>query len=265
MAEAQRAMDAKRFEEEKKALDILRQDEKNPYVLGTLAAAQMEQNRHNEAEATIKQALASDPSDPASLLMMGLLRTSRAIRRRAGFAEFVGQRHPDDYRAQYYLGKTGSRRACALRPKRRCAKPLACGQAGARRTSRWRRLTRRSNRRSRNWRNGIIKRRSRGVCAQPGIRAHAEREEVSGHPVELLARQGDVLARHALSLRQSVHELDIATRGRGFYEFTRRVEELVAESGLKTGSRRSTCNTLPRRSSFRRMPIRTCAATSKPF
>src|SRR5262245_9326557 len=36
-------------------------------------------------------------------------------------------------------------------------------------------------------------------------------------------------------LRQSVHELEIPTRGRGFYEFTRRVEELVVESGLKTG------------------------------
>lgn len=36
-------------------------------------------------------------------------------------------------------------------------------------------------------------------------------------------------------LRQSVHELEIATRGRGFYEFTRRVEELVGESGFKTG------------------------------
>jgi secondary thiamine-phosphate synthase enzyme len=36
-------------------------------------------------------------------------------------------------------------------------------------------------------------------------------------------------------LRQSVHELEIATRGRGFYEFTRRVEELVSQSGFKTG------------------------------
>jgi secondary thiamine-phosphate synthase enzyme len=36
-------------------------------------------------------------------------------------------------------------------------------------------------------------------------------------------------------LRQSVHELEIASRGRGFYEFTNRVEELVSKSGLKTG------------------------------
>ena len=36
-------------------------------------------------------------------------------------------------------------------------------------------------------------------------------------------------------LRQSVHDLEIATRGRGFYEFTQRVEQLVSESGFKTG------------------------------
>src|SRR5262245_5100196 len=36
-------------------------------------------------------------------------------------------------------------------------------------------------------------------------------------------------------LRQSVHELEIATRGRGFYEFTSHVERFVADSGIKTG------------------------------
>lgn len=36
-------------------------------------------------------------------------------------------------------------------------------------------------------------------------------------------------------MRQSVHEVEIATRGRGFYEFTERVEELVSKSGLKIG------------------------------
>ncbi|HMJ66715.1 MAG TPA: secondary thiamine-phosphate synthase enzyme YjbQ [Candidatus Binatia bacterium] len=36
-------------------------------------------------------------------------------------------------------------------------------------------------------------------------------------------------------LRQSVHELEIATRGRGFYEFTNHVERFVADGGFKTG------------------------------
>ena len=36
-------------------------------------------------------------------------------------------------------------------------------------------------------------------------------------------------------LRQSITEHSIATRGRGFYEFTNEVAELVSKSGLKTG------------------------------
>lgn len=36
-------------------------------------------------------------------------------------------------------------------------------------------------------------------------------------------------------LRQSVRELKVPTRGRGFYEVTREVESLVERSGLKTG------------------------------
>jgi secondary thiamine-phosphate synthase enzyme len=36
-------------------------------------------------------------------------------------------------------------------------------------------------------------------------------------------------------LRQVLHHLDIATRGRGFYEFTDRVADALAGSGLKTG------------------------------
>ena len=108
MAEAQRAMDAGRFEEaERKLRDILRQDEKNPYVLGTLAAAQMEQNRNNEAEATIKQALASDPTDPASLLMMGLLKYQQGQYDAAlDSLSLSAKGAPEDPRAQYFLGKT---------------------------------------------------------------------------------------------------------------------------------------------------------------
>jgi len=36
-------------------------------------------------------------------------------------------------------------------------------------------------------------------------------------------------------LRQSLHELNIATRGRGFYEFTASVQELVRDTKFKTG------------------------------
>jgi secondary thiamine-phosphate synthase enzyme len=36
-------------------------------------------------------------------------------------------------------------------------------------------------------------------------------------------------------LRQSVHEIVLPTRGRGFHEFTREAGALVEKSGLKTG------------------------------
>lgn len=36
-------------------------------------------------------------------------------------------------------------------------------------------------------------------------------------------------------LRQSIHEIAIATRGRGFSDFTESVQELVREAKLKTG------------------------------
>jgi secondary thiamine-phosphate synthase enzyme len=36
-------------------------------------------------------------------------------------------------------------------------------------------------------------------------------------------------------LRQALHELAIATRGRGFYEFTDAVQELVRDAKFKTG------------------------------
>jgi secondary thiamine-phosphate synthase enzyme len=36
-------------------------------------------------------------------------------------------------------------------------------------------------------------------------------------------------------MRQALHEIGLRTRGRGFTDFTHRVEELLASSGLKTG------------------------------
>jgi secondary thiamine-phosphate synthase enzyme len=37
-------------------------------------------------------------------------------------------------------------------------------------------------------------------------------------------------------LRQSLHQIDIATRGRGFYEFTDRVQSLLEEAKLHMGA-----------------------------
>jgi Flp pilus assembly protein TadD len=108
MAEAQRAIDSGRFEEaETKLRDILRQDEKNGYVLSTLAAVQMELHRAPEAEATLKQALAADANDPASLFLMGYLKFQQGQQDAALEAlSLAAKILPDDARTQYFLGKT---------------------------------------------------------------------------------------------------------------------------------------------------------------
>ena len=36
-------------------------------------------------------------------------------------------------------------------------------------------------------------------------------------------------------LKQSIHELELRTRGRGFYEFTDEVQDLAARTGFQTG------------------------------
>jgi secondary thiamine-phosphate synthase enzyme len=36
-------------------------------------------------------------------------------------------------------------------------------------------------------------------------------------------------------LRQSIHEIEVRTRGRGFYEFTGQAQALAAETGFQTG------------------------------
>jgi tetratricopeptide (TPR) repeat protein len=108
MAEAQRAIDSGRFEEAEKTLrDILRQDDKNGYVLSTLAAVQMELSRAPEAETTLKQALSTDPNDAASLFLMGYLKfqqgqSDAALESLSLAAKIL----PDDARTQYFLGKT---------------------------------------------------------------------------------------------------------------------------------------------------------------
>src|SRR5262249_51240299 len=61
MEEARRAQENGRLDEaEKKYLEVLRQDDKNLYTLGNLAAVQIEQNRLADAEKTISQALSID-------------------------------------------------------------------------------------------------------------------------------------------------------------------------------------------------------------
>jgi len=75
MAEGQRLFVAGEFDAAaKKYQEILRQDDKNIYVLTHLANALMAQNRLEETENTLQTALTADPEDPAALLLLGNLR-----------------------------------------------------------------------------------------------------------------------------------------------------------------------------------------------
>jgi len=106
--EAQRALEAGRFEEaEKKYREVLRQDENNVFALGNLAAIQMEQNRLADAEGTLKKALAADSQDAASLYLLGRLKLMQekydeALDSLSRSAKII----PDEARTQYFLGKT---------------------------------------------------------------------------------------------------------------------------------------------------------------
>jgi len=108
MEEARRAAENGHYDEaEKKFLEVLRQDDKNIYTLGNLAAVQIDQNRLAEAEKTIAQALAVDPRDPASLFTMGLLKFRQEKYDEALDAlSLSASLIPDEPRTQYFLGKT---------------------------------------------------------------------------------------------------------------------------------------------------------------
>lgn len=73
LAEAQRAFSARRFDEaEKKYTEVLEVDNRNVAALQRLAAAQLEQNRPQDAAANLQKALQESPKDARSLLLMGI-------------------------------------------------------------------------------------------------------------------------------------------------------------------------------------------------
>jgi len=107
IAEAQRAIDAERFEDaEKKYQEVLRQDENNVYILANLAAVQMDQDKSAEAEKSLTRALAVDPQDSASLYMMGNLRLKQEKYDEAiALLSQSAKLNPDKPQTQFFLGK----------------------------------------------------------------------------------------------------------------------------------------------------------------
>jgi tetratricopeptide (TPR) repeat protein len=112
VAEAQKDFAKKHYAEaEKKYLEVLRHDEKNPYTLANLAAIQVEQNHFADAEKHIGQALATAPNDSYSLFILGYLRYRQQKYDDALDAlSRAAQLNPQDPEIQNYLGITLSQK-----------------------------------------------------------------------------------------------------------------------------------------------------------
>ena len=105
-AAAQRAFAAKKFEEaEQKYLDILRQDERNVFTLGNVAAIQIEMNKLDQAEKNLNTALGVDAQDDFCLYLMGRVKFQRGKMDEAlKLLSEAAQINPDSAETQNYLG-----------------------------------------------------------------------------------------------------------------------------------------------------------------
>jgi tetratricopeptide (TPR) repeat protein len=75
VAQAEKAFAAGRFDEaEKLYLEVLRQDENNVYILGNLAATEMEMDHIDDVEKHVNRALEINPNDAFSLTMLGMVK-----------------------------------------------------------------------------------------------------------------------------------------------------------------------------------------------
>jgi Tfp pilus assembly protein PilF len=105
-AAAQRAFAAGHFDEaEKKFLEVLRQDEKNIYVLGNLASTEVEMNKLDEAEKHLATALQLDPEDDYCLYLKGRVSYKRGKLDEA--LDLFGQAakaNPESAETQNHLG-----------------------------------------------------------------------------------------------------------------------------------------------------------------
>lgn len=112
VAQAERAFAAQRFDEaEKKYLEVLRQDENNTYILGNLAATQLEMNHIADAEKNIKAALQSDPDDAFSLTLLGIIKfRQNKFDEALDLLSRATKINPQNAEAQNYLGITLSQK-----------------------------------------------------------------------------------------------------------------------------------------------------------
>jgi len=112
VAQAERAFAAHQFAEaEKKYREVLRQDEKNIYILGNLAATQLEMNHIEDAEKNIKTALENDPDDAFSLTLLGIIKFRQdKIDEALDLLSRSAKINPQNAETQNYLGITLSQK-----------------------------------------------------------------------------------------------------------------------------------------------------------
>ncbi|MBI5388377.1 MAG: hypothetical protein HZA90_27245 [Verrucomicrobia bacterium] len=128
---AQRAFLARRYDEaEQKYLDILRQDEKNVFTLGNVAAIQVEMSKLDAAEKNLGTALALDAQDDFCLYLMGRVKFLRGkLDEALDLLSQSAKANPDSAETQNYLGivlsekglrpqaETAFRKAIQLQPR----------------------------------------------------------------------------------------------------------------------------------------------------
>lgn len=112
VAQAERDFAARRLAEaEQKYLEVLRQDEDNVYILGNLAATQLEMNHIDDAEKNIKTALQTDPDDAFSLTLLGIIKfRQNKFDEALDLLSCAAKINPDNAETQNYLGITLSQK-----------------------------------------------------------------------------------------------------------------------------------------------------------
>ena len=92
-------------EAEKKFMHVLKLDENNPFTLGNLAMAQMEQGNYKDAQTSLNKALKQNEDDAYALMGMGILsfRQKSYESARDYLARSI-KINPEDATAQHFLG-----------------------------------------------------------------------------------------------------------------------------------------------------------------
>ena len=149
-------------EAEAKFMHVLKLDENNPLTLSNLAIAQMEQEKYEDAQASLDRALQQNPNDPFALRGIGMLSFRKRITSRHGT---ISRERFSSFRATLSLSifsaPPSSYLAKRKRPRPRYAKPSNSNRDTPSRTSTSLWFTPPKNHRSSPWPSSTTTRLSR--------------------------------------------------------------------------------------------------------